>query len=185
MVWGMGQEFTTTLIGDLRTHRNANRRTTRFRHHVTDLERSNGWVSGIRGIDGRTDTPFRVEAEHVVIAAGGICSDIERLKQHWYPDWGEPPETILNGSHRYADGTLHDAAEAHGANVTHLDKQWLYAAGVEHPDPDGKPYDALRIVPSKSARWVNHRGERIGSPPLVSGYDTRALVKQIGREEKQ
>jgi len=186
MVWGTGQELTTTLIGDLRTHRNADRCTTHFRHHVTDLERSNGRVSGVRGVDERTDTPFRVEAEHVVIAAGGICGDIERLKQHWHPDWGTPPETILNGSHRYADGTMHDAAAEHGANVTHLDRQWLYAAGVEHPDGGrGKPYDALSIVPPKSALWVNHRGERIGPPPLVSGYDTRDLVQQIGREEKQ
>ena len=123
MVWGTGQELTTTLIDDLRTHRNAERCTTRFRHHVTDLERSNGRVHGVRGVDERSDTPFRVEAEHVVIAAGGLCGDIDRLKKHWYPDWGEPPETILNGSHRYADGDLHDAAEAHGANVTHLDKQ--------------------------------------------------------------
>ena len=120
-----------------------------------------------------------------MIAAGGLCGDIDRLKKHWYPDWGEPPETILNGSHRYADGDLHDAAEAHGANVTHLDKQWLYAAGVEHPNPEGKPYDALSVVPPKSALWVNPRGERIGPPPLVPGYDTRDLVAQIGRQEKQ
>jgi hypothetical protein len=185
MVWGTGKELTTTLIDHLRNHRNADRLTCRFRHHVTDLERNGGRISGVRGVDERTDEPFRVEAEHVVIAAGGICGDVERLKQHWYPDWGEPPDTILNGSHRYADGDLHDEAEAHGANVTHLDKQWLYAAGVEHPDPEGKPYDALSVVPPKSALWVNHRGERIGPPPLVSGFDTRDLVEQIGRQEKQ
>jgi predicted oxidoreductase len=185
MVWGTGQELTTTLINCLQNHRNADRLTCRFRHHVTDLERSGGRISGVRGVDERTDEPFRVEAEHVVIAAGGICGDIDRLKQHWYPDWGEPPDTILNGSHRYADGDLHDEAAEHGANVTHLDKQWLYAASVEHPDPEGKPYDALSIVPPKSALWVNHRGERIGPPPLVSGYDKRDLVEQIGRQEKQ
>jgi len=185
MVWGTGKELTTTLIDHLRGHENADRLTCRFRHHVTDLGRSNGRISEVRGVDERSDALFRVEAEHVVIAAGGICGDIDRLKQHWYPDWGTPPETILNGSHRYADGDLHDEAEAHGANLTHLDKQWLYAAGVEHPDPEGKPYDALSIVPPKSALWVNHRGERIGPPPLVSGFDTRDLVEQIGRQEKQ
>jgi len=185
MVWGTGRELTTTLISHLREHENANRLTCRFRHHVTDLERTNGRISGVYGVDEETEDAFRVEAEHVVIAAGGICGDIDRLKQHWYPDWGEPPETILNGSHRYADGDLHDEAEAHGAHVTNLDKQWLYAAGIEHPDPDGKPYDALSLVPPKSALWVNHRGKRIGPPPLVSGYDTRDLVEQIGRQEKQ
>ena len=56
---------------------------------------------------------------------------------------------------------------------------------MEHPNPEGKPYDALSVVPPKSALWVNPRGERIGPPPLVSGYDTRDLVAQIGRQEKQ
>ena len=185
MVWGTGRELTTTLISHLREHENANRLTCRFRHHVTDLERTNGRISGVYGVDEETEDAFRVEAEHVVIAAGGICGDIDRLKQHWYPDWGAPPETILNGSHRYADGDLHDEAEAHGAHVTNLDKQWLYAAGIEHPDSDGKPYDALSVVPPKSALWVNHRGKRIGPPPLVSGYDTRDLVEQIAQQEKQ
>ena len=46
----------------------------------------------------------------MVIAAGGINGDIARVKQHWHADWGRPPETILNGSHKYADGRLHDAA---------------------------------------------------------------------------
>lgn len=180
MVWGTGRELTNTLIYNLNTHRHADRLTSRFRHHVTDLEQSKGRVTGVRGINERHDASFRVEAEHVVIAAGGICGDIDLLKQHWYPGWGDPPEIILNGSHRYSDGTLHVAAAEHGAHLTHLHKQWLYAAGIQHPDPDGKPYDALSLVPPKSALWVNHRGQRIGPPPLVSGYDTRHLVEQIG-----
>jgi len=78
-----------------------------------------------------------------------------------------------------------DAAEAIGANVTHMDKQWLYAAGVHHPDPEGKPYNALSLVPPKSALWVNYRGERIGPMPLVTGYDTRFLVEQICQQKKK
>lgn len=185
MVWGTGRTLTETLIDHLWEHRHADRLRCCFRHRVTDLETSGDGVTGVRGIDERTDRPFRVEAEHVVIATGGISGDVDRVKEHWYPDWGDPPETILNGSHRYADGTLHDAAAAHGAHVTHLDKQWLYAAGVHHPDPADKPYDALSLVPPKSALWLNPHGERIGPPPLVSGYDTRDLVAQIGRQEPQ
>jgi hypothetical protein len=91
---------------------------------------------------------------------------------------------VLNGSHRFADGTLHDATEAVGGNVTHMDKHWLYAAGVHHPTPEGRPYEALSVVPPKSALWVNYRGERIGPMPLVTGYDTRFLVEQICQQEK-
>jgi hypothetical protein len=184
MVWGTGKVLTETLIDALRAHPNADRLTLRFRHRVTDLITENGRVTGVRGTNEQSETAFRAKGGQTVIAAGGICGDIERLKQHWYAPWGDPPETVLNGSHRYADGTMHDAAADVGARVTHMDKHWLYAAGVHHPDPEGTPYDALSLVPPKSALWVNHRGERIGPNPLVSGYDTRYLVERICAQAK-
>lgn len=186
MVWGTGRGLMDALIGRLNNHPKADRLTTRFRHRVTDLITTNGSVTGVRGVDERTGESFEAEAEHVVVATGGICGNIERLKhQHWHADFGAPPDTVLNGSHRYAQGDLHDAAADSGANVTHLDRQWLYAAGVHHPDPEGKPYDGLSLVPPKSALWVNHRGERIGPMPLVTGYDTRFLVEQICQQQKK
>ena len=186
MVWGTGRGLMDTLTGHLHNHPNADRLTTRFRHRVTDLVTTNGRVTGVRGTNERTGEAFAAEAEHVVVATGGICGNIERLtQQHWHADYGDPPETVLNGSHRYAQGDLHDAAAASGAHVTHLDKQWLYAAGVHHPDPAGKPYDGLSLVPPKSALWVNHRGARIGPVPLITGYDTRFLVEQICQQEKK
>jgi predicted oxidoreductase len=120
---------------------------------------------------------FEAHAEAVVIAAGGINGNIERVRQNWHADWSQPPETILNGSHKFADGTLHDAAASLGANVTHLDWQWNYAAGVHHWRPR-KPGHGLSLVPPKSALWLNWRGERIGPLPLVTGYDND-LVAQI------
>jgi predicted oxidoreductase len=118
-----------------------------------------------------------------VIAAGGINGDIARVKQHWHADWSRPPETILNGSHKYADGRLHNAAATLGANVTHLDWQWNYAAGVHHWKPR-KPAHGLSLVPPKSALWLNWRGERIGPMPLVTGFDTHDLVAQICRQQR-
>lgn len=185
IVWGTGRGLVETLVDHLRAHPQAGRLDLRFRHRIEDLVTTNGRVTGVRGVNERTEAPFEVVAEHVVLATGGICGDITRLKRHWYPAWGDPPETILNGSHHYADGTMHDAAASIGAHVTHLDRQWHYAAGVHHPDPAGKPYDALSLVPPKSALWVNHRGERIGPMPLVTGYDTRFLVEQICRQEQK
>jgi hypothetical protein len=185
MVWGTGQVLTDTLIGHLRAHPNADRLDLRFRHHAQALTTRNGRVTGVRGVETSTEIPFTVEAEQTIVATGGICGDIDRLKQHWHADWGDPPATVLNGSHRFADGALHDATEAAGGNVTHMDKQWLYAAGIHHPTPEGRPYDALSVVPPKSALWVNYRGERMGPMPLVTGYDTRFLVEQICRQKKK
>jgi predicted oxidoreductase len=119
-----------------------------------------------------------VAAESVVIAAGGINGDVERVRRHWHADWGEPPPVILNGSHRFADGRLHDAAEAAGARVTHLDWQWNYAAGIRHWRPR-KPGHGLSLIPPRSALWLNARGERIGPMPLVAGYDTHDLVAKV------
>lgn len=182
MVWGTGSELVAALVGRLRSHPSAGGLDLRFRHRVTDLEERGGRVAGVRGTDEETGRPFSVEAEHVVLASGGICGSIERLRRHWFAAWGEAPATILNGSHRYADGEMHDAAAAVGANLTHLDKQWSYAAGVHHPSPGGMPDRGLSLVPPKSALWVNAHGERIGPVPLVAGYDTRYLVEQVARQ---
>ena len=61
---------------------------------------------------------------------------------------------------------------------------WNYAAGVHHPKPR-KPMHGLSLVPPRSALWLNWRGERIGPQPLVSGFDTRRLVTDICRQERQ
>ena len=140
-----------------------------------------GRVVGLRGAIEPGGEPFEVASESVVIAAGGINGDIERVRRHWHADWGTPPAVILNGSHRFADGRLHDAAKSAGAAVTHLDWQWNYAAGIRHWRPR-KPGHGLSLIPPKSALWLNARGERIGPMPLVSGFDTHDLVARICRE---
>ncbi len=128
-------------------------------------------------------TPFEARAEQVVVAAGGINGDLDRVRQNWHRDWGKPPAVILNGSHRFADGRLHDATAAVGGVVTHLDKMWNYAAGVHHPRPR-KPAHGLSLVPPRSALWLNWRGMRIGPQPLVSGFDTRRLVTAICAQQR-
>jgi predicted oxidoreductase len=155
----------------------------RFGHRVDSLVTTNGRVTGCRGGLEGSAQEFEAHAESVIIASGGINGDIARVKQHWHADWGRPPETILNGSHKYADGRLHDAAATLGANITHLDWQWNYAAGVHHWQPR-KPAHGLSLVPPKSALWLNWRGERIGPMPLVTGFDTHDLVAQICRQER-
>lgn len=184
MVWGTGFELATVMGRVMENHPRRANLDLRFQHRVTEILGSNGQANGLRGVDESTGQPFEVMAEHVVIASGGICGNIELVKKEWYRDWGLPPETILNGSHQYATGELHFAAEKLNANLTHLDKQWNYAAGVHHPRPK-KPNHGLSVVPPKSALWVNYQGKRFGPMPLVSAYDTRYLVEQICKEEKK
>ncbi len=181
LVWGTGRVLTETLIDRLLNHPRRELLELRFGHRADSLVRHAGVVCGIQGATEPDGRPFEVTCEAVVIAAGGINGDIERVRRHWHADWGEPPPVILNGSHRFANGALHDAAASVGANVTHLDWQWNYAAGIRHWRPR-KPDHGLSLVPPKSALWLNSSGERIGPMPLVAGYDTHELVARICHE---
>lgn len=183
--WGTGKGLTEALIAALRGHRNAARLTMQFNRRVERLALQGGRVDGAAGVDEKTGAPFEVRAEQVVVAAGGINGgDLSRVRQNWHRDWGTRPETLLSGSHRFADGRLHDATVAAGGVLTHLDKMWNYAAGVHHPKPR-KPMHGLSLVPPRSALWLNWQGMRIGPQPLVSGFDTRRLVTDICRQERQ
>ena len=183
MVWGTGQALADQLIAALRQHPNAAKLTLHFGHRVEQLLLQNGQVCGAQGCAEVGGAPFEAHVEQVVVATGGINGSLEQVRKHWHADWHQPPEVILNGSHRFADGTLHQAVAHAGGNVTHLDKMWNYAAGVHHPRPR-KPNHGLSLVPPRSALWLNWRGERMGPQPLVSGFDTRRLVTDICAQEK-
>jgi predicted oxidoreductase len=183
IVWGTGHELQVVLNRHLLARPNRDRLQLEFDHRVEALLTTNGRVDGCRGRLEGGDEEFEARAENVVIASGGINGNLDRVRQHWHADWSRPPETLLNGSHKFADGRLHDAAATLGARITHLDWQWNYAAGVHHWEPR-KPSHGLSLVPPKSALWLNWRGERIGPMPLVTGFDTHDLVAQICRQER-
>jgi predicted oxidoreductase len=183
IVWGTGHVLAVKLSQQLLGHPARNLLDCRYGHRVDTLVTSEGRVAGCRGVIESSGEEFEVAAEAVIIAAGGINGDIDRVRANWHADWSRPPEVILNGSHKFADGRLHDAAQNVGAAVTHLDWQWNYAAGVRHWRPR-KPGHGLSLVPPKSALWLNWRGERIGPMPLVTGYDTHDLVAQVCRQDR-
>ena len=178
MVWGAGHGLIDGVRHHLENHPHRKNLEIRFRQAVRSLEVQNGRVTGCQGVDEVSGESFTALAENTIVATGGISGSIQKIRENWYQPWGQPPEKLLNGSHRYADGTLHDAALAIGAEVTHLDRQWNYAAGVHHPFPD-KPEHGLSLVPPKSALWVDATGRRFGPVPLVTAFDTRFLVEQI------
>jgi predicted oxidoreductase len=181
LVWGTGRALSDTLVARLETHPRRALLEMRFGHRVDALVRNGDAVTGLTGVTEPDGRSFEIAAESVIVASGGINGDIERVRRNWHADWGTAPPVILNGSHRFADGRLHDAATAVGALLTHLDWQWNYAAGIRHWRPR-KPGHGLSLVPPKSALWLNSRGERIGPAPLVSGFDTHDLVACICRE---
>ncbi|MCB0497912.1 MAG: FAD-binding dehydrogenase [Cyclobacteriaceae bacterium] len=185
MVWGTGSELTNVLVQKLLNHPKAKSNLKIvFEHKVEVLIEEGGKIIGVTGIDEVSNTVFEAKAEHTIVAAGGMGGNMERVRKNWYKPWGKPPETILNGAHKYALGDLHDAVENKEGVITHLDKNWPYAAGVHHPRPLRQGH-GLSLVPPKSALWLDYTGRRFGPMPLITAYDTRYCVEQICKQEKK
>lgn len=185
ITWGTGFELIRRLLDALEANPRRRNLEVVFDCEVSDVEFTAGRATGVVGRHMKDGAAFRAAAEHVVVASGGICGgDLGKVRANWFKAWGDPPKVLLNGAHIYGDGLLHDRVAAHGANVTHLDRQWHYAAGVHHP-ARRKPHDGLSLVPPRSALWMNALGERIGPMPLVGYTDTRFLVEQILKQPGQ
>jgi predicted oxidoreductase len=183
IVWGTGEGIILALIPRLEAHEKAGRLQIHFNHRVDGLTQAAGRVVGCHGTN--SGKAFEARGDAIVIAAGGIAGNHDKVREIWPRDqWGDPPEPMLNGSIPEADGRLLDRAEELGANITHLEKMWNYAAGIRHWAPEFPNY-GLSLVPGKSALWMNYQGRRFVDPPLVGSYDTLLLVDQICREKKK
>ncbi|MGC8492023.1 MAG: FAD-dependent oxidoreductase [Syntrophobacteraceae bacterium] len=178
IAWGTGSEIIRRLFLALEAHPKRQNLQMVFDCEVNSIDLAGGRVTGVAGRQMESGREFRASGE-VVIASGGMCGgDLGKVRAHWCRDWAAPPRVMLNGAHLYGDGLLHDKVSELGGNVTHLDKQWHYAAGIHHP-ARRKPFDGLSLVPPRSALWMNALGERIGPLPLIGYADTRWLVESI------
>lgn len=182
MVWGTGHALAVKLVEHLLHHKNRNLLTIINGTRIQSLEFKNKSVSGCQGVIESTGEEVSFESEHMIIASGGISGDIDQVKENWPEDMGKPPNKILNGSHPFSIGDLHNECSKLGGNITHLDKMWNYAAGVHHPKPTMNDH-GLSLVPPRSALWLNSYGERIGPIPLITGFDTRFLVQEVSKQD--
>ena len=183
IVWGTGEELVRRLVRRLRSHPSGARLQMHFHHRVNELTRESGAVTSAHGEAQPGGVAFTARASAVIVASGGFCGSIERVRRQWDPELGAAPKVILNGSHPLADGAMHDVCAAAGAAVTHQDRVWFYASGVHHPTPRHEGH-GLQVIPSKTALWINARGSRIGPPPLVSGFDNRDIVKRTCAQDE-
>lgn len=181
IVWGTGHHLVHTLINEIKQHRNAARLSCYFGHKVESLLMENRSVAGVQGCLEESGQEFEFHAPLVLVASGGINGDINRVKQEWDQSWGQAPQHILNGAHRFADGTLHDAVRNIDGNVTNLHQMWNYAAGIHHPNPR-VTLEGLSLIPPKSALWLDATGTRFGPLPLVTGFDTHMICKRIAQD---
>ena len=183
IVWGTSRFMTLRLIEQMRAAGQGGRLTVLHGHRVTQLDHAGGRIAGAVAVDEATGREIRLQAPTVVLAMGGINGSHEEARRNWPSDRPQP-KTMLNGAHPFADGRLHHlAADQLGAQITHAGEMWNYAAGFPHPFPHF-PGHGLSTIPCKSALWLNHRGERIGPEPLVTGFDTHWLCQRVASQEK-
>lgn len=185
LLWGTGKRLVDVFIELLKHHKNNTRFDIKFNHKVDDFLLENEKVIGCRAWEGADQTQSNTleklfYASAVVTACGGISGNLNKVRDNWFKEWGPAPTEILNGSHPFADGLLHDCLENKQANITHLDKMWNYAAGIPHPQAhfDGH---GLSLIPCKSALWIDANGRRIGPEPLVTGFDTNELCRRVAQ----
>jgi len=184
MVWGTGHGLIEALLKHLKSHPNYKNLKVLFEHKAADFELLNGRIIAINGMDEKNNNPFVCKATDFVVATGGINGNMQKVREHWHKEWQTPPEVILNGSHHFSDGLLHDKLENIGAQISNLNLMWNYAAGIPHPYPKRENH-GLSLVPPKSALWLNFKGERIGPSPILTAFDTRHLVTKICEQEKK
>jgi predicted oxidoreductase len=55
---------------------------------------------------------------------------------------------------------------------------WNYAAGIPHPQPHFAGH-GLSLVPCKSGLWLDPDGQPVGPAPMVTGFDTREMCRQV------
>lgn len=174
LLWGCGAGLVARMLALLAPHE-GERLTIACGHRVEELISQGGRVVGVRGQ--AAGQPFEAYAERVVVSGGGINGNLALVRQHWPSEWGTAPTELLNGSYPEIDGHLHQRAAALGAELNHLEHMWTYAAGITHWR-GLYPGHGLAVVPPRSALWLQHDGARF-SPPLMGGFDTRALVSRI------
>ena len=187
VVWGTSRELTRRMIAALHAAANTGTGTGRLtllhRHRVTALEHSTGQVSGAVATNEDTGAEVRLTAPVVVLAMGGINGSHPEARANW-PAHRPCPTRMLNGAHPFADGKMHHwVADALGGRISHAAEMWNYAAGFPHPFPQFEGH-GLSAIPCKSALWLNHRGERIGPEPLVTGFDTHWLCQRVAAQEQ-
>lgn len=181
IVWGTSRELTRRMIAALRAA-GEGRLTLLHRHRVTALDPQAGQPTGAVAVNEATGEEVRLQAPVVVLAMGGINGGHDEARANW-PQDRPRPAAMLNGAHPFADGRLHHMAARLGARITHAGEMWNYAAGFPHPFPHFEGH-GLSAIPCKSALWLNHRGERIGPEPLVTGFDTHWLCQRVAAQEK-
>ncbi len=183
LTWGAGQGLVDAVWDSIRAHTGPGSVEVRFRTRVTELVTEGDQVVGCRVVGEDGSGEEEIEANAVVVAAGGIGGNLELVRREWPEDLGTPPKDILMGSHYYADGALHTEVERLGGNVTHLSRMWNYADAVRHPKPR-RPLHGVKLIPPRSGLVLDPTGRRYGPVPVMPTFDARYALERMSEDDR-
>ena len=178
VLWGTGRELVQNLIKRLFEHPRHEHLTVLHEHRATGFIVEDGCVRGAVGSDEKNGDDFSIRADNTVVATGGINGSVEKVRQNWLSNWPGPPDDFLNGANPHSDGAIHESAASLGARLDHLGDMWNYAAGIPHPYPHFKGH-GLSLIPPKTCLWLDPDGQVLGPDPMVTGFDTNGLCRQV------
>jgi uncharacterized protein len=198
LTWGTGKALVSAVWDAIQSHPSRRSLEVRFDARVSELVIEHGHAVGCRVVGeqdgakqgGKHESGdgggYEVRATRaVVVAAGGIGGNLEIVRREWPTErLGNPPQSILMGSHLYADGALHEEVTRVGGNVTHLSRMWNYADAVRHPNPQREGH-GLKLIPPRSGVMLNPDGRRYGPVPVMPTYDAYAALERMCEDERK
>jgi uncharacterized protein len=178
LTWGTGKGLVDAIRKAIERHPRRGSLDLRFRARVTELLREDERVTGCRVEPEGGGEGYEARGDSVVLACGGIGGNLDIVRREWPEELGSAPESILMGSHYYADGALHEEVERLGGNVTHLSRMWNYADAVRHPEPS-RPLHGLKLIPPRSGLLFEPTGKRYGPVPVMPTFDNYYALERM------
>ena len=161
-----------------------------FRHRVNEITSTSGNIDGVRGevleasnvargvsSSREVARDFRIRAQVVIVASGGIGGNPALVRKNWPDRLGAPPKKMLSGVPAHVDGRMLGITEAAGGSVINRDRMWHYVEGVQNWNPVW-PNHGIRILPGPSSLWLDALGHRL-PVPLFPGFDTLGTLAHI------
>ncbi len=152
----------------------------RFNTRADELLRRDGRVVGIKATDLRTGGTLEILAGTVLIATGGMQSDLDAVRENWREDL-PAPEHLLAGSGWNSQGSGLELARGIDAKIERLDHQWNYVTGIPDPRYPGQSRGlSVLQVPPGGEVWVNMNAERFVNECTSPRTNLSVMLDQPG-----
>ncbi len=191
LTWGTGPGVLEPFLRRVKTHVSGGRITLKFRHHATNLIKTDGAVTGVAGDILEPTTvergqqssrkfvgSFELTANATIVSSGGIGGNADKVRRNWPVErLGPAPKTMVCGVPHHVDGQMIATTANAGAALINTDRMWHYTEGLKNWNPIW-PNHGIRILPGPSSLWFDALGQRMEAP-FMPGFDTLGTLKRI------